>query len=175
MKNFNISLIVTMLFLLSACAGNVTKDIVVDAKVDPKADLSGYKTYAWLGAAKMLNDPEKRWQTPKMDVAGEIKYLIDRELQKHDIFAVTEEPDLAVGFFMGIDMETMELKEDPNNKVEVLKNVPKAGLIVVLTDVQTGYVVWMGVAEGDLQEGASDEMVRARIDYAVSNMFKMLR
>lgn len=175
MLQIKYTLLAAFVFLLSACATNATKDIVVDAKVDAKADLSGYKSYSWLGAARMLNDPEKKWQPPKMDIAGDIKYLIDRELRKRDIFAVAENPDLAVGFFMGVDMENMQLKEDPNDHVEVLKNVPKAGLIVVLTDVETGYVVWMGVAEGDLHEGADDELVRKRLDYAVTHMFKLLR
>jgi hypothetical protein len=175
MRILNIAIISTLLLILSACASvSLTKDIKVDAKVDQKAELSGYKSYAWLGAAKLLNDPEKKWQAPKMDIAGDIKYLIDRELRKREIFAATESPDLVVGFFMGIDMETMELKEDPNDNIEVLQNVPKAGLIVVLVDAETGFVVWMGVAEGDLHENASDEMVRTRLDYAVSKMFKLL-
>ena len=173
MRKFYIAMMSTVLLLLSACA-TVTKDIVVDAQVDPKTEMSGYKTYAWLGAGKFLNDPEKKWQPPKMDIAGDIKYLIDRELRKRGIFAATEKPDLAVAFFMGIDMETMELKEDPNDNVEVLKNVPKAGMIVVLVDVETEFVVWMGVAEGDLKENPSDEEVRTRLDYAVSNMLTLM-
>ena len=173
MRKISISLAITALLLLSACA-NVTRDIRVDAQVDPKAKLSGYKSYGWLGAGSLLNDPEKKWQPTKMDIAGDIKYLVDRELRKRDIFAVTEKPDLGVTFFMGVDMENMELKEDPNDKVEVLKNIPKAGLIVVLIDIKTKFVIWMGVAEGELQENASDELVRTRLDYAVSNMFKLL-
>ena len=81
---------------------------------------------------------------------------------------------LAVGFFMGIDMEAMEFKQDPKSDVEILKNIPKAGLIVVIIDVSTDFVIWMGLAEGDIHENISDELVSKRVDYAVKQMFKLL-
>ncbi len=172
MKYFNMAFIAAIFLLLTACAC-VTGDIQVDANIDPKAKLDGYKSYDWLGTGSLLNDPNKVWQPTTVDVAGDIKYLVDRELRKHKIFSTTSKPDLAVAFFMAVDMEAMELKEDPESKDEVLKNVPKAGLVVVLIDVETGYAVWLGVAEGDIQENPTEEIVRSRLDYAVSKMFKL--
>jgi len=171
MRYFN-SVFMAAFLLLTACA-SVTSDIKVDANADSKAKLADYKTYDWLGAAKLLNDPNKVWQPPKVDIAGDIKYLVNRELRKRGIYSTTGKPDLAVAFFLGVDMEAMELKEDPESKNKVLKNIPKAGLVVVLIDVDTGYVVWMGAAEGNLQENPTDEVVRKRLDYAVTKMFKL--
>lgn len=160
--------------LLTGCA-SVTSDIKVDTAVDPKAKLSGYKTYAWLGAMKMLNDPNHLWETPKIDVAGDIKYLIDRNMRKHGIMlSKPEDADLAVAFFIGVDMQAMKLKTDPKTKKELLQNVPEGALVVVLIDSETGYVIWVGKATAEIQENASPELVRDRLDYAITEMFKKL-
>ena len=167
-------MLAVFIVLLTGCA-SVTKDIEIDTAVDPKVKLSGYKTYAWMGATEILNDPNQNWETPDFDVAGDIKFLIDREMRKKSItLTQPENADLAVGFFVGIDMAQMKLKKDPNTKVEMLKNVPGGALVVVFIDTSTGYVVWVGKATADLKEGASDEVVRERLDYAVSQMFKKM-
>ena len=98
MKKITPYLLAVFLMLLSSCAyfdkqnqeteataqtvENNTQDIQVDAKTNPKTNISGYKTYAWLGTAEELNDPNNKWQPPKIDITGDIKYLIDRELRK---------------------------------------------------------------------------------------------
>ena len=51
------TIFIIVLMLLAGCASVPTKDIQVDAQADPKANFSGYKTYAWLGAAAIVNDP----------------------------------------------------------------------------------------------------------------------
>ena len=179
MQKIYITLLAAFFLLLKGCASinkyNVTKDIKVDAATSPKANLSGYKTYAWLGAGELLNDPEKRWKQTDLPIAGDIKYLIDRELRKHSIqLANPTNADLGVAFFIGIDMEAQKLKENPDTKVEMLQNVPEAGLIIALVDTQSGFVVWVGEAIGELQKDATDEEVRERLDYAVTEMIKLL-
>lgn len=173
MKTFSAVLLSTLLLLLGGCA-SVTSDIKTDAEVDPTVKLSGYKSYAWLGDAGVLNDPEGKWQPPKMNISENIKSLIDREMQKHGYYLYAENPDLAVMFFMGVDMENMRLKTDPNTQQDILKKVPAAGLVVALVDVKTEYVVWVGAATGELQQNPSDETIRKRLDYAVTQMFRKL-
>jgi len=177
MKKLTTILLTVYIVLLSGCAvfNKDVQDIEVDAVTDPKANLSGYKTYAWLGAAKILNDPTQKWQTPAMDVTGDIKYLIDRELRKKGINSVTSNPDLAVAFFIGVDMDAIKLKDDPDTQGDVLENVPQGALVVALINVETGYVVWLGTAEAEIAEGAPAELIRKRLDYAVSKMFKLLK
>ena len=178
MQRISITLMAAFFLLLTGCASinkyNLTKDIEVDAASDPKANLSGYKTYAWLGAGEILNDPEKRWKQTDLPIAGDIKYLIDRELRERGInLAEPASADLAVAFFIGIDMEAQKLKKNPDTKVEMLQNIPEAGLIVALIDTKSGFVVWVGEAVGELNKDATDEEVRERLDYAVTEMIKL--
>ncbi len=174
MKKFYSVVFALFVLLLTGCASS-TKDIQIETAVDPKVKLSGYKTYAWLGAAGVLNDPEQKWQPPNFDVAGDIKYLIDRGMRKRGVVLTEpENADLAVGFVLGVDMANLKLKKDPETKVEMLKNVPGGALVVVLIDSATGYVIWVGQATADVQVDASDEEVRERLDYAVSQMFKQM-
>lgn len=174
MQKIYITLLATFLMLLTGCA-SVTSDIKVDAESDPKANLSGYKTYTWLGAGEVLNDPEKKWKQTDLPIAGNIKYLIERELLKHGINrAKPANADLGVAFFVGIDMEAQKLKKNPETEVEMIENVPEAGLIIALVDTKSGFVVWVGEAVGELSENATDEVVEERIDFAVTEMFKLL-
>ena len=54
-----LSYVVIALFILlsAACATAPTSDIKVETEAAPGADLTAYKTYAWLAAAKIVNDP----------------------------------------------------------------------------------------------------------------------
>ena len=174
MQKIYFTLMAAFFLLLTGCA-SVTKDIKVDAATDPKANLSGYKTYAWLGAGELLNDPNKRWKQTDLPITGDIKYLIDRELRKHGInLSEPANADLAVAFFIGIDMEAQKLKKNPDTKVEMIENVPEAALIIALVDTKSGFVVWVGEAVADLMENPSDKVVRERLDYAVTEMIKLL-
>ena len=156
--------------LLSGCA--TTKDIEVETASDPKVNLEGYKTYAWLGSAEVLNDPEGKWQPAKFDISSDIKFLIDSELRSKNLTEVADQDaEVAISFFTGVDMDAQQLKTDPATDVEIPENAPKAALIVVALDIKTGYVVWMGVATGDVKEGASVKETKARIAYAVNKMF----
>ena len=166
---------VTLLILtiiLSACASTMTKDIEVETASDPKVNLKAYTKYAWLGSAALLNDPEGKWQPAKFDISSDIKFLIDRELRNKGLSEVADQDaEVAISFFTGVDMEAKGLKADPNTQVEIPTNVPKAALIVVALDIQTGFVIWMGVATGDINEDASIETTKERINYAVTKMF----
>ncbi|WP_428353932.1 DUF4136 domain-containing protein [Methyloprofundus sp.] len=177
MKKLTTIVLTICLILLSGCAvfNQKTCDIEVDAQTDPQANMAGYKSYAWLGSARVLNDPDNKWQPPAMDIAGDIKYLIDRELNKQGIYSNNENPDLAVAFFIGIDMDAQKIVDNPDTNVDVLEDVPQGALVVTLINVETGYVVWVGTAQADILEGTSPELVRERLDYAVSKMFKLLK
>ena len=114
------------LLLLSGCASNVTKDIKVETEANPKVSFTGYSSYTWLGSAAIVYDPEGQWEPPQFDMDAEIKFLIDRELRKHGMTETSSSPDLIVAFAAGIDMATMEIKTDPESKLETLKTYPWA-------------------------------------------------
>jgi hypothetical protein len=167
-------LLLAGIMLLSGCASAPVKDISVEAQADPKANFSGYKTYAWLGAAAILNDPYGQWEPPQFDADAEIKYLIDRELRKRGMMPSYTNPDLLVAFAAGIDMEALELKVDPKTKINALEKVPTGGLVVLFVDGQSGIVNWVALATAQVQESPDTKTVKARLDYAVTQMFKKL-
>ena len=177
MKKIAIFCLTLSLAIMSGCSqfqGNV-QDIEVSAATDPKVNLAAYKTYTWLATGKILHDPENKWQAPNMDLTGDIKYLIDRELRKKGVNSHTTEADLAVAFFLGVDMQAMALKDDPNTAENLLENVPQGALVVALIDVNTGYVAWLGLAKANIIAGATPEQIRTRLNYAVRKMFKSFK
>ena len=173
MNKHRIALIGAIL-LVTGCVNSATKDIMVDTDSDPKADFKGYTSYAWLGAAAIVNDPEGNWEPPEFDADAEIKFLIDRELRKHGMSESSVDPDLIVAFGAGIDMTSMEIKVDPESELETLTNIPMGGLAVILIDANTGLAIWAGVATGEVTQNPDQEVIKQRLDFAVSSMFKQL-
>ena len=173
MKKHLIALITVML-LLGGCASSVTSDIVVKAEADPTIKFSGYKTYAWLGSASIVYDPNGKWEPPEFDADSEIKFLIDGELRKRGMSEDSANPSLVVVFAAGIDMAAMREEVDPNSNISALQNVPQGALTVVLIDSLTGLAIWGGVATADIMEDPTPEVVKQRLAYAVSSMFKQL-
>ena len=156
---------------VTACATTVTKDIEVKAQAAPGVKLDTFRSYAWLAAAKIVNDPAGQWEPPNFDADAEIKWLIDRELRKRGVREVAVNPDMFVAFVAGVDMLALELKEDPRQKMDVLKNSPKGALAVLFIDAVSGEIVWAGAASGDVKRQRPSEEVKKRLDYAVSRMF----
>lgn len=165
-------LFVTVVMLLSGCASVPTKDIQVDAQANPKANLSGYKTYAWAGSAAIVNDEYGQWEPPAFDADAEIKYLIDRELRKRGMSENSADPDMIVAFAAGIDMDALGLRVDPETKMDMLTNVPQGALVIAFADSQSGFVIWLGAAIAEIQESPDTQTVKARLDYAVTQIFK---
>lgn len=172
MKKFIFTLVT--LFLISGCASSVTKDIMVETDSDPKANLSGYTSYAWLGSAAIVFDEKGQWEPPQFDADAEIKFLIDRELRDHGMTEDSVNPDLVVAYAAGIDMDSMDIKADPESGIEALENVPAGALIVIMIDADTGLAIWAGIATADIQESPTPETTKQRLDFAVSEMFSKL-
>ena len=166
-------LAISLILLLTACAP-YTKDIKVKTEVGHNANINDYKSYIWLNNITALNDPSGKWQPPGLDIAGEIKLLIDRELTNRGIYLNTIDPELAVAFQLGANMQALRLKTDPKSKLAVLANVPDAALVVFLIDTTTQSIIWVGRADAELQQDIDDELVRKRIAYAIAEMFKKL-
>jgi hypothetical protein len=172
-KNY-ISPFIMMLMLVTGCSTVSTKDIEVEAVADPKVNFSGYRSYTWLGSAAVLNDAYGQWEPPSFDADAEITFLLDRELRARGMSETATDPDLIVAFAAGIDMDSLDLKTDPETKTDILTNVPQGALIVVLVDSDTGFVVWAGVATADVQQNNDANTMKARLDYAVTRMMKKL-
>lgn len=170
-KKFLFARIAIISLLISSCT-TLTSDITVETHASPDANFNSYKSYAWAGSAQIVFDPIGQWEQPTIDTDEEVKFNIDTELREQGLIEVSEDPDLLVAFAAGIDMTHLELVENPDSKVKVLTNVPKGALVIALTDVGSGYTVWMGFAEVNVQPQQSIENIRARIEYAVHEIFK---
>lgn len=157
--------------VLTSCA-TLTSDIEVETHANPDVNYNAYKTYAWAGSAQIVFDPIGQWEQPTLDTDEEVRFVINRELRNRGINQVENDPDLFVAFAAGVDTTALELKEDPNSEEKALTNVPKAALVIALIDADSGYIVWLGYAIADVQEQQTIENIRARIDYAVSQIFK---
>ncbi len=173
MKKHLIALL-TSLLLVTGCATSVTSDIMVDSEADATIKFSGYKTYTWLGSASILYDPAGKWEPPGFDADAEIKFLIDRELRARGMSENLTNPGLIVVFAAGIDMAAMREEIDPESNIAALENVPEGAITVVLIDAATGFAVWAGLATGEIQQDPEADVVKQRLDYAVSEMFKLL-
>jgi hypothetical protein len=79
-----------------------------------------------------------------------------------------------VAYAAGIDMEALQLNVDPTTEMKMVENVPQGGLVVALIDSDSGFVIWVGTATAEIQEDPDTKTVKARLDYAVSKMFKQL-
>ena len=160
--------------LLTACSTVPTKDIKVDAEADPKTSFSGYKTYAWLAAAQLLHDPEGQWEPRNVDLDTEIQLMIKCQLNQRGIVEVSTKPDMFVAYAAGVDMAALGLKQNPETGEKMLENIPRAALVVALVDAETGYVIWLSEAVGEVQQQVDAATVRARLDYAIRDMFRLL-
>ncbi len=174
MSKFPITFLV-VLFFIAGCASSVTKDIMVDAQADPKIDFKGYTTYAWLGLAAIVYDPDGKWEPPQFEADAEIKFLIDRELRDHGMSEDSINPDMIVAFAAGIDMASMEIDIDPKSNLVVLENVPIGALTVILVDANSGLAIWAGVATAEIQQSPDQDTIKKRLDFAVTGMFKQFR
>ena len=175
MKSYG-SLISVMVvgLVLVACASVPTGDIEFDAEGAPGFELSQNKSYAWLGSAQIVNDPQGEWEPEGLDADAEVRFLIDREMRGRGMVEVIREPDLLVAFFAGIDMETLELTDIPDQEIPVLEKTSKGALAIVLVDPRTRQMVWAGAALATINKDRSIHDVRARLDYAVTGIFKKL-
>jgi len=160
--------------LLAGCSSVPTKDIKVEAEADPKADFSGYKSYAWLGAATIIDDPHGQWEPPAFDADAEIKYQIDRQLRKRGMSEDSVNPDMIVAFAAGVDMDTLELKTGPEAKMDMVSNVPQGALLIVLVDSKSGFVIWAGLATSEIKGSTDMKIAKGRLKYAVTQLFKKL-
>jgi Domain of unknown function (DUF4136) len=165
--------IMVMAWMVTGCTTFPKDDISVESEVDPKANISGYKTYTWLAAVGILEDAEGHWEPPKFDADAEIEFRINEALRKHGMSQSSSDPDMYVAYALGVDMDALELKTDPESKLESLENVPGAGLVVMLIDAETGFVSWLSVATGEMKN-LDQETQKKRLEYVINTMFKDL-
>ena len=160
--------------VLNGCTNALTSDIDIDSQAAPGFQVSAYKTYSWLAAAQILNDPDGQWEPRGFDADAQIQFLINRELRKHGTTEVSANPDLFVAYIAGVDMEALDLDEDAESELDMMKSSPQGALMILLIDASSGHAVWGAVATGEVEGRRSEDEARARLDYAVTQMLARL-
>lgn len=162
------------LAMLAGCTTVPVEDIEVAVKADPMAHFGGYHSYTWLGAMGTLYDSDEKWVPPAFDAGTEIKRLIDRELCKRGLSQTNAGADVVVAFTAALDMDALDVQVNPESNLKISETIPQAGLIVTLTDSQTGYLIWIGAADAKAKAHPDTKIAKARLDYAVTQIFKKL-
>jgi len=176
MKKIITALTLTLLFAINACStmsSSSNSDIKFQTDIDPKANFKGYKSYMWMGSASIMNDPDNQWIAPGFDANAEIKLLIDNKLRSKGMSETSQNPDVIIGYALGINMANIEYKENPSKSFKTLEAAPKGALIILMVDAQTGVVIWASSAKGDIQ-GNTGDVAKQRLAFAVKSMLGSL-
>lgn len=177
MKTLFTALTLLLALMLNACStmesSSENMDMSFETDIDPKANFKGYRSYMWMGAAAIMNDPDGQWVTPGFDVNAEIKLLIDNSLRAKGMSETAQTPDVIIGYALGINMTNIEYKENPDKSFKSLEATPKGALVILMVDAQTGIVIWASSAKANIK-GSKGDKAKARLKYAVDNMMKSL-
>lgn len=163
--------VIIVVTLISSCA-TLTDDIRIETQADSNINYHQFKTFAWADSIEVAFDPIGQWEQPTLDTDEEIKLVINRELRGHGFNQVESNPDLLVAFVAGVDMAMLDLAINPHSDKQFSANIPKSALFIALIDADSGYVIWFGYAMGEVQKRQSIGNIRARINYAVRQIFK---
>jgi hypothetical protein len=159
---------------LSACASKGT-DIKVDTVVDPKANLSGYHSYAWFTQDSALKDPNQAWAPVNFDIYQELQYLTDHELRDRGMqFAPeTVKPDLYASFLVVVNMNAQAdaIRKRYGDKAD-LTNLHEGGLVIALIDPASDKAVWAGTATAQVNPKRTDAEAKELLGKAVHKIFE---
>ena len=145
-----------------------TSDIQVENTQSDKADLKGYKTYQFIEGSGIAKDTSKKTLTKSESVSAEIEEMINTELAKKGKVPVSKDPDFFVAYLGGADHEAVKKKLDKHGK-EVIEKSPEAALVLMLVDADSGSIIWMSTAEGELKNSTLEER-KKRINYTIKKM-----
>jgi hypothetical protein len=162
--------------LVAACSSAATSDIKVQTAVDQKANIKGYRSYAWFASGGVLVDRAGAWVPKNADTQADVEYLVDKSLRERGLRAVKERPDLLVSLLLVADVKDVETiaAKRGNTLTNKLDPVGEGALVAELIDADTGRTVWLAGAEGEVRGSRSVEDGKARLAYAIDKMFAKL-
>lgn len=142
-----------------------TDDIEVVALKSEKANLEGYKTYQILDESGFEKNTAL---SETMDVNVELQQTVNTELAKKGKVPVAKNPDFYVAYMAAADMDAIKEKVDKKGKTTI-ENAPTAGILLALIDANTGEIIYLSSAEGDVKNLPLEER-RKRINYTIKEM-----
>lgn len=159
-------------FVLSGCASGPT----VRVDTDPDADLSTYKTFGF------FDQPGTGKSQYSTIITRHLKQATIRELGRLGYTHDEAAPQLRINFVLNV-ADKLEIRSTPgafggpfgfpaySGFRDVETREYKAGTLAIdLVDVKTNALVWLGVAEGRLNEKTLSDP-RATVDATVAEIF----
>ncbi len=147
-----------------------TSDIQVDSTQSDKVDLKGYKTYQFIEGSGIAKDTSKKTLRKSESISAEIEEMINEELAKKGKVPVSKDPDFFVAYLGGADHEAVKKRLDKHGK-EVIEKSPEAALVLMLVDADSGAIIWMSTAEGELKNSTPEER-KKRIKFTIEKMLQ---
>jgi uncharacterized protein DUF4136 len=171
--------VVLMACVFGFVSGLHARKLKIQAQYSKETNFTKFKTYAWM----------KHDAVARPALALEIVGAVDDELSKRGLKLVTDNPDLLVTYYGGLDTDTNIAGTDPSYSgsggVPVVGStvwtaggisgpsssvyVQKGTLIVDLLDSQAKKLAWRGIATGTLDTNATKAL--EDIDKSVEKMF----
>jgi len=160
-----------LILALASC--NTHPDIKTETVVDPKTNLAGYKTFAWLGSVAELRDPNRDWTPVGFDIQREVQFLVEAQLRDHGMEYAAGEPDAYVAdiVLVNMDSDAEMIKKMFGDKADTT-NLQAGALIVALIDAQTHEAVWAGAAIAQGRKERTDAQAKERLAAAVDKIFR---
>ncbi len=146
-----------------------TSDIQVEALQSEKVNLDGYKTYEIIEGSGIIDGTMR---TDNLDLNAELEQIINTELAQKGKTRVTKDPDFYVAYAAGTDMEAVKEKLDAAGKMRIEKS-PEAGMILILIDAETGMIIGISTAQGEVK-GLPAEETKKRLNYTIKKMLSSL-
>lgn len=146
-----------------------TDDIQVVTFISDKANLKGFKTYQIRQGSCFLQNSEGYRVPDKMKIGAEIHKMVESELANMGKVPVKENPDFFVAYAAIADVDAFKKDLDKAGE-EAIKEVPDSTMLLVLFDANTGSVLWMSQAEGEVKDLPVDQ-IKKRLKYVIKEMF----
>jgi hypothetical protein len=159
---------IAALLIVGVTGCSSTSDIHVEKAQSEKVNLDGYKTYQFIEDSGIVEDTRDTTIPKTMNVSEEIEQMINSELAKKGKTPVSKDPDFFVAYLGGADMDAVKSKLDKNGK-EVIEKSPEAALVLMLVDADSGSIIWMSTAEGEVKGGSAED-IKKRLKYTVKKM-----
>jgi hypothetical protein len=163
--------VVAVLMVVGMAGCVPTDDIDVESVTNEKVNLDGYKTYQFIEDSGIVEaDGKGKLKESDKKIAALIEEVINTELQKEGKTPVSKSPDFLVAYIGGSDEEAVKVKLDEKGK-QVVEKAPEAALLIMLVDADTGAILRLSTAEGEVTQLPEDQK-RKRIEFAVKKMLE---
>jgi len=161
--------VIAVLMIVGFTGCTSTSDIQVEAMKSEKVNLDGYKTYEIIEGSGIVDGTQR---ADNLDIDAEIQQMINTELAKKGKTRVTKDPDFYVAYVAGTDMDAVKEKLDEKGK-KTIENRPEAAMILILIDAETGMIIGISTAEGEVKSLPAEE-TKKRLNYAIKKMLSGL-